>query len=51
MALEDFCLLSGILFLLIYAVTIATSLTIIIERRKHDLAMNRIRCPAKRKVF
>ncbi len=48
MALEDFCLVTGLGFLLVYAVTLATSVSIILEQRKRDLAMHRIRCPSRR---
>ncbi len=48
MALEDFCLVTGLGFLLVYAVTLVTSVSIVIEQRKRDLALHRIRCPSRR---
>jgi hypothetical protein len=50
MALEDFCLLSGILFLLVYVLTLAASLSIVFQQRKRDLILHRIRCNAKSKM-
>ncbi len=48
MALEDFCLVTGVSFLMVYAVTLAASVSIIIEQRKRNLALHRIRCPSRR---
>ncbi|CAN5381938.1 hypothetical protein BH10CYA1_BH10CYA1_21220 [soil metagenome] len=49
MALEDFCLVLGVGFLLVYAVTIATSVSIILEQRQRNLPAHRIRCASSRK--
>ena len=44
MALEDFCLVTGLGFLLVYAVTLTASVSIIVEQRRRNLALHRIRC-------
>jgi hypothetical protein len=48
MALEDFCLVSGIGFVLLYAVTLAASWAIVRDYRRRDNALHRIRCPVRR---
>lgn len=49
MALEDFCLVSGIGFILVYAVTLMAGFSIIVDQRKREMAMHRIRCVSKRR--
>jgi len=49
MALEDFCLVAGVVFVLIYLVTVAAAVSIIIEQRKRKLAMHRIRYHSRRR--
>lgn len=49
MALEDFCLAVGVVFVLIYLLTLAAAISIVVEQRKRKLAMHRIRYHSRRR--
>lgn len=49
MATEDSLLLACVSFLLVYALTVITSVSIILENRQRQLARYQIRCSEKRR--